>query len=128
MPGPRCRWTAIEAAIAWLSGEDRSALPDGPLRSLLVDGILGGIGAVVIFLPQIFILFLILTSLEECGYLARAAYLMDRMMVRVGLSGKSFIPLLSSFACAIPGGDGHAGDREPAGPPDDDPDRPADEL
>ena len=57
----------------------------------------------VIFLPQIFILFLILTSLEECGYLARAAYLMDRMMVRVGLSGKSFIPLLSSFACAIPG-------------------------
>ena len=74
----------------------------GPLRSLLVDGILGGIGAVVIFLPQIFILFLILTSLEECGYLARAAYLMDRLMVRVGLSGKSFIPLLSSFACAIP--------------------------
>ena len=92
----------IEAAIAWLSGRIEELLPDGPLRSLLVDGILGGIGAVVIFLPQIFILFLILTSLEECGYLARAAYLMDRMMVRVGLSGKSFIPLLSSFACAIP--------------------------
>ena len=67
-----------------------------------MDGIIGGIGEVVIFLPQIFILFLILTSLEECGYLARAAYLMDRLMVRVGLSGKSFIPLLSSFACAIP--------------------------
>ena len=92
----------IEAAISWLSGRIEASLPDGPLRSLLVDGLLGGIGAVVIFLPQIFILFLILTSLEECGYLARAAYLMDRMMVRVGLSGKSFIPLLSSFACAIP--------------------------
>lgn len=93
----------IEAGLGWLSGKIETLLPDGPLRSLLVDGILGGIGAVVIFLPQIFILFLILTSLEECGYLARAAYLMDRMMVRVGLSGKSFIPLLSSFACAIPG-------------------------
>ena len=92
----------IEAAIAWLSGRIEESLPEGPLRSLLVDGIIGGIGAVVIFLPQIFILFLILTSLEECGYLARAAYLMDRLMVRVGLSGKSFIPLLSSFACAIP--------------------------
>ena len=92
----------IEAAISWLSGHIEASLPEGPLRSLLVDGILGGIGAVVIFLPQIFILFLILTSLEECGYLARAAYLMDRLMVRVGLSGKSFIPLLSSFACAIP--------------------------
>ncbi len=92
----------IEAVIAWLSGRIEELLPDGPLRSLLGDGIVGGIGAVVIFLPQIFILFLILTSLEECGYLARAAYLMDRMMVRVGLSGKSFIPLLSSFACAIP--------------------------
>ncbi len=94
---------AIEAAIAWLSATIEAFLPDGPLRSLLIDGIIGGIGAVVIFLPQIFILFLILTSLEECGYLARAAYLMDKLMVRVGLSGKSFIPLLSSFACAIPG-------------------------
>jgi ferrous iron transport protein B len=93
----------IEAVITWLSGKLEELLPPGPLRSLLVEGILSGIGAVVIFLPQIFILFLILTSLEECGYLARAAYLMDRLMVRVGLSGKSFIPLLSSFACAIPG-------------------------
>ena len=93
----------IEAIIAWLSGRINELLPDGALRSLLVDGIVGGIGAVVIFLPQIFILFLMLTSLEECGYLSRAAYLMDGMMVRVGLSGKSFIPLLSSFACAIPG-------------------------
>jgi ferrous iron transport protein B len=93
----------IEMAIGWLSGQVEATLPEGPLRSLLVDGIVSGIGSVVIFLPQIFILFLILSSLEECGYLARAAYLMDRLMVRVGLSGKSFIPLLSSFACAIPG-------------------------
>jgi ferrous iron transport protein B len=93
----------IEAVVAWLAGTIESNLPDGALRSLLVDGIIAGIGAVVIFLPQIFILFLLLTGLEECGYLARAAYLMDRLMMRVGLSGKSFIPLLSSFACAIPG-------------------------
>ncbi len=98
------RWPmeGIEAAIGWLSVQAETRLPDGPLRSLLVDGVIGGIGAVVIFLPQIFILFLMLTSLEECGYLARAAYLMDRVMVRFGLSGRSFIPLLSSFACAIP--------------------------
>ncbi len=73
------------------------------MRSLLVEGVIGGIGAVVIFLPQILILFFFLGILEDCGYLARAAYLMDRLMVRVGLSGKSCIPLLSSFACAIPG-------------------------
>jgi len=94
---------AIEAAIGWVSGGLEDALPGGPLRSLLIDGVIGGIGSVVIFLPQIFILFMILTALEECGYLSRAAYLMDRQMARLGLSGKSFIPLLSSFACAIPG-------------------------
>ncbi|MGC8640575.1 MAG: ferrous iron transport protein B [Isosphaeraceae bacterium] len=93
----------IESGLSWLSGKVETLLPEGALRSLLADGILGGIGAVVVFLPQIFILFVLLTSLEECGYLARAAYLMDRFMVRLGLSGKSFIPLLSSFACAIPG-------------------------
>jgi ferrous iron transport protein B len=93
----------IEALIGGASQRIEAALPEGPLRSLLIDGVISGIGAVVVFLPQIFILFLILTSLEECGYLARAAYIMDRLMARVGLSGKSFIPLLSSFACAIPG-------------------------
>jgi ferrous iron transport protein B len=92
----------IEAAIAWLSSGVEATLADGPLRSLLVDGIISGIGAVVVFIPQIFILFLILASLEECGYLSRAAYLLDKLMTRIGLSGKSFIPLLSSFACAIP--------------------------
>jgi ferrous iron transport protein B len=80
-----------------------SVMPAGALRSLLVDGVIGGVGAVVIFLPQIMILFLFIAVLEDCGYMARAAYLMDKLMVRVGLSGKSFIPLLSSFACAVPG-------------------------
>ena len=70
---------------------------------MLVDGIIAGVGSVVVFLPQILILFLFIAILEDCGYMARAAYLMDKLMVRVGLSGKSFIPLLSSFACAIPG-------------------------
>ncbi len=93
----------IDAGIGALAGAIESAVPEGPLQSLLADGIVGGVGAVVIFLPQILILFIILTALEECGYLARAAYLMDKLMVHVGLSGKSFIPLLSSFACAIPG-------------------------
>ena len=75
----------------------------GALRSLMVDGVIGGVGGVLVFLPQIFILFFFIALLEDCGYMARAAYLMDQLMVRVGLSGKSFIPLLSSFACAIPG-------------------------
>jgi ferrous iron transport protein B len=93
----------IEAAVAWLEGRIEAGMSDGPLRSLLIEGVIRGIGAVVVFLPQIMILFFFLALLEECGYLGRAAYLMDKLMVRVGLSGKSFIPLLSSFACAIPG-------------------------
>ena len=84
-------------------------LPEGALRSLLVEGVIGGAGGVVVFLPQILILFFFVAVLEDCGYMARAAYLMDRVMTRVGLSGKSFIPLLSSFACAIPGDHGNAG-------------------
>ena len=80
-----------------------SRMPEGALRSLVVDGIVAGVGGVIIFLPQILILFLFIGILEDCGYMARAAYLMDKLMTRVGLSGKSFIPMLSSFACAIPG-------------------------
>ncbi|MBL8826887.1 MAG: ferrous iron transport protein B [Planctomycetaceae bacterium] len=80
-----------------------SMLPEGALRSLVVDGIVAGVGGVIIFLPQIMILFGFVAVLEECGYMARAAYLMDKLMTKVGLSGKSFIPMLSSFACAIPG-------------------------
>ena len=89
----------VEALGAWLG----SFLSDGPLRSLLVEGILGGVGSVLVFLPQILILFFFILVLEDCGYLPRAAFLLDRMMGGVGLSGRAFIPLLSSFACAIPG-------------------------
>ncbi|MBV09536.1 ferrous iron transport protein B [Rubinisphaera sp.] len=75
----------------------------GALRSLIIDGLIGGVGSVVVFLPQIAILFLFIAILEDCGYMSRAAYIMDRLMTRVGLSGKSFVPLMSSYACAIPG-------------------------
>ena len=102
--------------------------PPGPLRSLLVDGVIKGVGGVLVFLPQILILFVFIAVLEDCGYMARAAFLMDRLMSRCGLSGKSFIPLLSSVACAVPGDHGDAGDREPPRPAGDDPRRPADEL
>jgi len=78
-------------------------LPAGPIASLLVNGVIGGAGAVLVFLPQILILFLFILALEDSGYLPRAAYLLDRLMGGVGLSGRAFIPLLSSFACAIPG-------------------------
>ena len=94
---------AIKAATEWFGGAVASALPAGYLRSLLVDGIIAGVGGVLVFLPQIVILFLFILTLEESGYLPRAAFLLDRLMGGVGLSGRSFIPLLSSFACAIPG-------------------------
>jgi ferrous iron transport protein B len=81
----------------------QSVLPAGPLRSLLVDGVVAGIGSVLVFLPQILILFFFILLLEDSGYLPRAAFLLDRFMGRLGLSGRAFIPLLSSFACAIPG-------------------------
>jgi ferrous iron transport protein B len=93
---------AIDALFASLGEALGSALPEGALSSLLIDGVVGGVGAVVIFLPQILLLFLFLGVLEDCGYMARAAFLMDRLMERVGLSGKSFIPMLSGFACAVP--------------------------
>lgn len=93
----------IDAGVGSLAGFVESLMPEGALRSLIVDGMIGGVGAVVIFLPQILILFLFIALLEDCGYMARAAFLMDRLMAGVGLSGKSFIPLLSSFACAVPG-------------------------
>ena len=95
--------TWIDASFAAVGSWIETGLPEGALRSLLTDGVVAGVGSVVVFLPQILILFLFIAILEDCGYMARAAYLMDKLMVRVGLSGKSFIPLLSSFACAIPG-------------------------
>ena len=87
------------AAGDWLG----AAMAEGALRSLLVEGVVGGVGSVLRFLPQILILFFFIAVLEDCGYMARAAFLMDRLMARVGLSGRSFIPMLSSFACAVPG-------------------------
>jgi len=94
---------AIADGFDWLGAQATAALPPGDLRSLLVNGGLAGVAAVATFLPQIMLLFLFLGILEDSGYMARAAYVMDRLMGRVGLHGKSFIPLLSSFACAIPG-------------------------
>ncbi len=94
---------ALEAGVGWLSTQARALLPPGLIRDFLTDGVFAGVGAVVVFLPQIVILFFFILALEASGYMARAAFLMDRMMALVGLSGRSFIPLLSSFACAIPG-------------------------
>lgn len=94
---------AIEAGVIALGSAIGTALPDGVLRSLIVDGVFGGVGAVVVFLPQILILFLFILILESTGYMVRAAFLMDRLMSSAGLSGRAFIPLLSSFACAVPG-------------------------
>ena len=94
---------AIEAGTGALGALVGGILPPGPLNSLLVNGIIAGLGGVIVFLPQILILFAFILALEESGYLPRAAFLLDRMMASAGLSGRSFIPLLSSFACAIPG-------------------------
>lgn len=94
---------AIHNAAAWAGDQIRSWLPAGLLRSLLVDGVIAGLGSVLVFLPQIIILFFFILFLEESGYLPRAAFLLDRLMGGVGLSGRAFIPLLSSFACAVPG-------------------------
>jgi ferrous iron transport protein B len=93
----------IEGAFAIISQGVAQLLPQGVLRSLIVDGIIAGVGSVVVFLPQILILFFFILLLEASGYMVRAAFLMDRLMASVGLSGRAFIPLLSSFACAIPG-------------------------
>ncbi|WP_326522896.1 ferrous iron transporter B [Sphingomonas sp.] len=93
----------IEGAQAWLADAAVAGLPPGFLRDLAVEGIINGVGSVVVFLPQIVILFLFILLLEASGYMVRAAMLMDRLMAGVGLSGRAFIPLLSSFACAIPG-------------------------
>ena len=93
----------VDSGVGQLGQFVEVMLPSGPLRDLLVEGLIGGVGSVIIFLPQILFLFLFILILEESGYLPRAAFLLDRFMVGAGLSGRSFIPLLSSFACAIPG-------------------------
>ncbi|MCC7377093.1 MAG: ferrous iron transport protein B [Verrucomicrobiales bacterium] len=103
-------FTLAEWPMGWIEGWVGNfgswvgkVMPSGDLRNLLIDGVIAGVGAVLVFLPQILLLFLFLSLLEDTGYMARAAFLMDRLMSKVGLHGKSFIPLLSSFACAIPG-------------------------
>jgi ferrous iron transport protein B len=94
---------ALQAVVDWAAAQVKNTIPPGELNSLLSDGVVAGVGAVIVFLPQILLLFLFIGFLEDTGYMARAAFLMDRLMSRVGLHGKSFIPMLSSFACAIPG-------------------------
>ncbi|OYX63089.1 MAG: ferrous iron transporter B [Sphingomonadales bacterium 32-64-17] len=93
----------IEGMIETMIGFVEATLPDGILQDFLTQGVLSGVGSVIVFLPQIIILFAFILAMEQSGYMARAAFLMDRLMAYVGLSGRSFIPLLSSFACAIPG-------------------------
>ena len=93
----------IQTGMASLSEWVGSSMHEGPLRGLLMSGIIAGTGSVLVFLPQILILFLFILALEDSGYLPRAAFMLDRLMGKVGLSGRAFIPLLSSFACAIPG-------------------------
>jgi ferrous iron transport protein B len=93
----------IEWIIGWMQRGAAAVLPDGLATSLVVDGMIAGVGAVLIFLPQIIILFAFILLLEASGYMARAAFLVDTLMAKIGLNGRAFIPLLSSFACAIPG-------------------------
>lgn len=98
---PAMSW--IEGVMNSVSGTLDGLLPDSLLKELLIDGVIGGVGNVLVFLPQILVLFLFIGFLEDLGYMARAAFLLDRIMARVGLDGRAFVPLLSSFACAIPG-------------------------
>ncbi len=93
----------IEEGFGWVGARLAAALPEGAIASLLVDGVIGGVAGTVVFLPQIVLLFLLLALLEDTGYLARAAFVMDRIMCRFGLPGQAFVPLLSSHACALPG-------------------------
>ena len=93
----------IEGFFGWLSASVETMLPEGYLRSLIVDGLIAGVGGVLVFLPNILLLFLAIAILEDSGYMARAAFIMDRLMHKIGLHGKSFIPMLIGFGCSIPG-------------------------
>ena len=92
----------LDALVGWIGDGVNSLLPEGPLRDMLSDGVIGGVGAVIVFLPQIMILYLFISFLEDSGYLARAAFIMDRVMHRIGLHGKSFIPMIMGFGCNVP--------------------------
>ncbi|ALK09567.1 ferrous iron transporter B [Blastochloris viridis] len=93
----------IDSGVSWLAVWVKGLLPEGWLTSLLADGVIAGVGSVIVFLPQILILFFFILLMEQSGYMARAAFIMDRLMRSVGLNGRAFLPLLSSVACAIPG-------------------------
>ena len=92
----------IEMGVAWLGDLVGRTLPEGPVRAMLVDGVIGGVGSVIVFLPQILILYFFISLMEDSGYMARAAFIMDRLMHRMGLHGKSFIPLIMGFGCNVP--------------------------
>jgi ferrous iron transport protein B len=92
----------LEAGIAWLGGQIGTWMSDGPLKDLIVDGIIGGVGGVIVFLPNILILFFFISLMEDSGYMARAAFIMDKLMHKMGLHGKSFIPLIMGFGCNVP--------------------------
>lgn len=92
----------IENGVAWLSEIIGNYMPSGPLKDLLIDGILGGVGGVIVFLPNILILYLFISFMEDSGYMARAAFIMDKIMHKIGLHGKSFIPLVMGFGCNVP--------------------------
>lgn len=92
----------METGVAWLGEQVGALMPEGPVKALTVDGIIGGMGAVVVFLPQILILYFFISFMEDCGYMARAAFIMDKLMHKMGLHGKSFIPLIMGFGCNVP--------------------------
>ena len=92
----------IDAGVAWLGSLIEESMADGPLRSMLVDGVVGGVGSVIVFLPQILILYFFISLMEDSGYMSRAAFIMDRLMHKMGLHGKSFIPLVMGFGCNVP--------------------------
>ena len=92
----------IEEAVAWLGDKMSDMMPDGPLKAMLIDGVIGGVGSVIVFLPQILILYFFISLMEDSGYMARAAFIMDKLMHKMGLHGKSFIPLIMGFGCNVP--------------------------
>jgi ferrous iron transport protein B len=92
----------IEEGVAWLGDQVSTWLPEGPLKAMLIDGVIGGVGSVIVFLPQILILYFFISFMEDSGYMARAAFIMDKLMHKMGLHGKSFIPLIMGFGCNVP--------------------------
>lgn len=110
--------------MSWLSDTVTNLMAKGSLRNLIVDGIISGVGGVIVFLPNILILFFFISLMEDTGYMARAAFIMDKLMHKIGLHGKSFIPLLMGFRMQRPGDHGHPHARKPQGPHPDDADYP----